>query len=122
MGKVAGVSKPPVWQLPAIIAGALAALGGLGTLAVHYATFATLPERVEAGEQKNVAQDESLNKLATIQDFWQKVYEQQQQATANAPQRQRLAQQTWQDPQTGTWWCCPFGDHCERSDSWFECD
>ena len=106
--------KPlPWWQIPAIVAGSLAALTALGTGVVKLAGFLTLQERVEAGEQKNAEQDEVLNKLTGIQETWQQIYQQQQ-----APAGLR----EWDDA-AQTFWCCDLADRqaCFAQQRWRRC-
>ena len=107
--------RPPPWQLPTIIAGSLAALAALGTGVITLSRYLTLPERVEASEQKNVQQDEAINKLTAINDTWQKIYQQQQQQqAANRPKR---CEQQDADHQ---WWCRDAG--CQGEDNWYRCN
>lgn len=103
------------WVIPSIVTGSVAALTALGTLAINYATFAALPKRVEAGEQKNTQQDETLNKLTGIQETWQQIYQQQQQAQ-NTTRSRRCEYQE----EDGAWWCRD--DGCDGDDGWYRCD
>lgn len=57
----------PWWQLPAVVGGVVIGLGAVGAGVVKLATFLTVPERVEAVEQKNVEQDKTLDALASIE-------------------------------------------------------
>ena len=116
------MSKKPLawWVVPGVITASLAALGALGTFMVKGAAYITLPERVEAGEQVNAKQDESLNKLTAIQETWLKVYQQQQAqqpplANTLAPPRPPRHQE-WQDPETRLWWCSE-----DDWQTWWEC-
>jgi len=106
-------------MMPALITGSVAALGALGTLAVKSATYITLPETVAEAVQKNTEQDQVLNKLTGIQETWQQIYQQQQQApnTSVAPPAIR----EWRDPDTGQWWCCEEWSGCDRDADWYQC-
>ena len=89
--------KPQWWMWPAIMTGGIAAFGTLGTIAVNYATYAALPKRVEAGEAQNEAQDKQIDRLITLQEYYQK----QQQQT------QGLREYDGTDEQ---FWCCSLTD------------
>ena len=93
-------TKPAWWLLPSIITGSLAAVGGLGTLAVNYATYAALPQKVEAGEQKNEEQDKQLNSLIQIQEYWKGIYAAQQVPNQAAPPVSKY----W-DAEAHRYWC-----------------
>ena len=110
----------PVWMMPALVTGSVAALGALGTLAVKSATYITLPEKVEAAVQKNSEQDQVLNKLTGIQETWQQIYQQQQQVPNQAVPR--TAVREWRDPETGQWWCCEEDTGCQYDKDWYRCD
>ena len=73
-------SKPAWWQLPAIIGGCVVGVGAMGTGVVKLAGFLTITDRVEAGEQKNTAQDKQIDRLITLQEYYAK----QQQAPNQA--------------------------------------
>ena len=122
------MAKPKLawWVIPGVITGSVAALGAVGTLIIGSAKWLTLPEKVEAGEQKNVQQDTALNQLSTIAeqnqkllDKWDGIYAQQQQTHAPVP-AVRLPDPDpywWQDEDGGWWWCDPRTD-CEKVDNW----
>ena len=90
------------WVIPSVITGSLAMLGGLGTCAVKYATYESLPSKVEAAQQKNVEQDQAIDKLTTINETWQQIYQQQQQQVPNQPAPQGFE---WRQDDQGTWYC-----------------
>ena len=109
--------KPiPWWQIPAIVTAVIAMLGVLGTLAVNYATYATLPSKVEAGEQKNQTQDKQIDRLITLQEYYQK----QQQAPNQVSRPTGLRE--WDDTQR-TFWCCDLPDRqsCFDQQQWRTC-
>ena len=54
------------------MAGIAGGLAVLGTGVVVLARYITLPDRVEAGEQKNEAQDKQIDRLITLQEFYAK--------------------------------------------------
>lgn len=87
---------PPWWQLPSII---VASLGALGTATVVIARYVTLPTRVEAGEQKNVQQDKQIDRLITLQEYYQ-----QQQQVPNLP-APRTPRWEWRQDEEGNWYC-----------------
>ena len=107
---------PPFWQLPAIIAASVTGLGVLGTGIVKLSGYLTLPDRVEAGEQKNEQQDSAIDKLTAINETWQQIYQQQtanQAAPMPAPWTFLREERDWQvfrDPE-GTEQCCD-GTRC----------
>ena len=108
----------PVWMMPAIVTGSVAALGALGTLAVKSAIYITLPERVEAAVQKNTEQDQVLNKLTGIQETWQQIYQQQQQAPNQAAPR---GLREW-DEQDVCWECSSRDrEECFERSLWIAC-
>lgn len=113
------------WKLPALIGGAFLGLGAIGTGIVTASRYITLPERVEAGEAKNVQQDEALNKLTAIQDLWAKVYQQQQKMLTDppAPVMRRRGLREW-EAETEIMWCCEFPDRarCFSEHAWTVCD
>ena len=108
-------SKLAWWVLPGVITASVAAIGAIGTLIIGSAKWLTLPEKVEAGEQKNVQQDESLNKLTASQETWLKGYQQQQEANMPAPPRPPRHQE-WQDHETHRWLCSE-----DDWITWWEC-
>ena len=101
-------TKPAWWLLPSIITGSLAAVGGLGTLAVNYATYAALPQKVEAGEAKNEEQDDKLDSLIQIQEYWKGIYAAQQAPNQAAPHVSKYwddeAKRYYCDDGEQTWW------------------
>mgnify|MGYP001604471019 CR=1 FL=1 len=56
------MAKPKLawWILPGVVTGSLTMLGGLGTCAVKYAKFESLPAKVEAGEAALIQSTEAL--------------------------------------------------------------
>ena len=95
---------PPWWQLPAVIAASVAGLTALGTLIVKSAVYITLPDKVEASEQKNQLQDDAILELKKSNEIWQNIYTQQQ-----APRVKRLwddAAEAWycEDARGDQWW------------------
>ena len=118
------MAKPKLawWIVPSIVTGSLAAMGAVGTLIVQSAKWITLPEKVEAGEQKNVQQDAQLQELKAINETWQKIYQQQQtQPPASVPVPEvRLPEPDlywWQD-NDGTWWWCNPRTDCDLVENW----
>ena len=91
----------PWWQIPAIVTGVLASLGALGGLAINYATYAALPKKVEASEQKNAQQDEQLTELRSINKTWLNIYQQQQTPNQAVPPR---VERLW-DSEEQRWYC-----------------
>ena len=87
-------------------------VGGMVTCAVKYAKFEALPEKVEAGEQKNVQQDAQLNELKVINDTWQKIYQQQKQQAPSTPRAPAVPQppSIWIEPElVEDRWVCTDG-------------
>jgi len=109
----------PVWMMPALVTGSVAALGALGTLAVKSATYITLPETVAEAVQKNTEQDQVLNKLTGIQETWQQIYQQQQAPNQAAPHGLREY-----DEYSNVFWCCEFQQReaCYEHNAWSRCD
>lgn len=105
-------AKPAWWILPSIITGSLAMLGGLGTCAIKYATYESLPSKVEAAEQKNELQDDAILELKKTNEVWQQIYQQQQ-----APNRSTV--EVWRDDD-GLQWCCE--TQCGETMNWWRCD
>ena len=118
------MAKPKLawWVIPSVITGSVAALGAVGTLIIGSAKWLTLPEKVEAGEVKNVEQDKALDKLTAIQETWQNIYQQQQQVSNPVIKREREPPPllTWEDAD-GTLWCCDPRTDCEDVGNWWEC-
>ena len=122
--------KPPLqwWVLPSLVTASLAMLGGLGTCAVKYAAYESLPTKVEAAVQKNQAQDENLTKLNTIADQnqklldkWDSIYQQQKAPNQSAPRPRGLRE--WDD-EAQTMWCCPLENRnaCFDQQQWKVCE
>lgn len=109
------MKKPPIWQLPAII---VASVGALGTAAVVTARYVNLPAQVEAGEQKNVQQDKQIDRLITLQEYYQ-----QQQQAPNQPRPRQVGLREW-DEQEQTAWCCSEDDRevCWEQQLWRKCE
>lgn len=101
--------KPAWWMIPALITGSLAALGAMGTLAVNYATYAALPSKVEAVEQHNGAQDKQIDRLITLQEYYQK----QDSRQSVAPSRSGGPR--WRETDAHGFWCC---DEERLNDCW----
>ena len=106
----------PVWMMPALVTGSVAALGALGTLAVKSAEYIVLPGKVEATEYKNAIQDKQIDRLITLQEY----YQQQQQQAPN--QAAPPAVREWKAPDTGQWWCCEERSGCEQDADWYRCE
>jgi hypothetical protein len=112
---------PPFWQLPAIVAASVTALGVLGTGTVKLAKFLTVTDRVDAAEAKNLEQDDSIKNLSYIAGQNQQILDRvtQQQApnqTAPVPEpwefiKQEGDFQIFRDPE-GVLRCCN-GTTCE---------
>ena len=112
---------PPWWQIPALVGAGLAGLTALGTVAINYATYAAMPEKVKQAEQKNVEQDQtnavqdnSIDDLKgwakQIQGYTQAMQQQQLAPNQAAPQpwtflREEGEIQIFLDP-TGRTKCC----------------
>jgi len=60
-----------------IIASSLTAVGMISTAIVRASIYITLPERVDAGEVSDERQDKILDRITTLQEFYQ------QQAVSN---------------------------------------
>ena len=93
----------PWWQLPALVTGGVAAVGTLGTLAVNYATYASLPSKVEAGEQRNELQDNAILELKKSNEIWQQIYQQQTQSRVQL-RWDAQAQRAYCDDGQQQWW------------------
>ena len=107
--------KKLAWYVvPGVLVASVTALGAVGTVIVKGATYISLPDRVEAGEQVNKRQDDSLSKLTAIQETWQNIYEQQ---TAHPPVT------TWREEDDDGAWCCVASayDDCWRNRLWQRC-
>ena len=123
------MKKTPWYQNLQIIAWSAGGLTAAGALIVGTARYINLPREVEAAQQKNVQQDDALNKLSTIAeqnqkllDRWDGIY-QQQQRTPNQLSRPQVSQpvpqtipnlpvppQTpirvqWEQDAYGNWFC-----------------
>ena len=108
---------PPPWQLPAILAGSIAALTALGTFIVKSATYIQLPDKVEAAVQKNTEQDTEITALTAIQKTWQNIYEQQQQMQQQVPnQSAPQPERRWWQDDNGDWWVCDW--RCDEERNW----
>lgn len=126
----------PWWMNFQIVAWVVGGLTALGTVTVMVARYIELPQKVEAAQQKNVEQDESINTLTAIQKTWQNIYQQQQQIQqrpANAPVtvKQPPARMQKPDPPAfrewdetdRTFWCCDLGlrEDCWKELAWYRC-
>ena len=85
-------------------------LGLSGVVIALVVFLATLPPRLSASEQKNVAQDATLTKLGVIAeqnqqllDRWDRLY-QQQTATQPAMRNLPIVQRKWDD-EARRWYC-----------------
>ena len=78
-------TKPAWWLLPSIVGGCVVGLGAMGTGIVKLASFLTITDRVEAGEVKNEEQDDKLDSLIQIQEYWKGIYAAQQAPNQAAP-------------------------------------
>ena len=126
------MSKKPLpwWQVPSIIAASVAGLAALGTGIVTASRFLTLPERVEAGEAKNATQDKQLDRLITLQEYYQQ--QQVNQAAPAAPRSRtfndhRQAEETrpWVEVDEEGWaWCCFEATEadCDEHETWEVCE
>lgn len=114
--------KPPPWQLPAIIAGSLAALTALGTFIVKSAKYIELPDVMAGVQEKNTLQDEAILELKKSNEIWQDIYTQQQQQAPMVPTR-RLPLDYWTDEDGTCYQCDPNVSDCANSwDGWWRCD
>ena len=104
--------KAPWWQSFQVIAYICAGLTAIGTGVVVLNKYLTLPDRVEAGEQKNQQQDKILDRVTAVLEY------QQQIAQSNQPKSQ-VIKETDKD---GTW-CCYEGDSqaCWDNHTWKQC-
>lgn len=114
------------WVIPSIITGSLAALGAVGTVIIQSANWLQLPAKVEAGEMTNQRQDEAINKLTAIQEYWKDVYATQQQQQVRPPPAPAVQPQAplreWDD-QDRTFWCCATtSEDCWERSTWYQCD
>ena len=124
------------WVIPSVVTGSIAMLGGMGTCAVKYAAYESLPQKVEAAQQKNEEQDKALNGLGTIAeqnqkllDKWDKIYEQAKQHAPNQvtpmvrPPKPEGGLREWDDA-VQTFWCCPLHDRqrCFDEELWWRCE
>ena len=104
------MKRLPWWQNFQVVAWVVGGLTALGTVAVVTAKYIELPTKVEAAEQKNAEQDQAIDKLTTINETWQNIYQQQQQQVPNQPARQPgrfwddEAQRFYCDDGWTTWW------------------
>lgn len=87
------------WKLPSVVAGAVIAVGAIGTGVVKLAAYLTLPQRVEAAEQENTKQTLAINDIAAVL----KVQQQMQQ------QEQAQEEEDW-------YWC----ERCGKAGEWRE--
>ena len=122
------MKRVPWWQNLQIIAWSAGGLTAAGALIVGTARYINLPREVEAAQQKNVQQDDALNKLSTIAeqnqkllDKWDGIYQQQQQAPnqMSRPQAPQSVPQPippitpppptlrvyWEQTEDGEWFC-----------------
>jgi hypothetical protein len=118
------MAKPRPWhQHLQIIAWAVGGMAALGTATVVAARYITLPERVEAGEQKNSLQDEAILELKKSNEIWQNIYQQQQRTPHphGLPERFRGLRETGED---GTCWVCASSDRdeCYEQYLWRRCE
>ena len=110
----------PWWQNLQIIAWVAGGLTAAGALIVGTARYINLPREVEAAQQKNVQQDDAINKLTAIQETWQQIYQQQQapnqlsrpQALPATPQpippttpKPPTLKVEWAQTEDGDWYC-----------------
>ena len=109
--------KAVPWWLskPALITASVAALGAAGTAVVKLADYIRLPEAVAQQEQRNDTQDQRLDKLITLQEYYQ-----QQQQVPNQP-AQRPTYRYWTDDD-GNCWRCDVRWDCEQDQSWEVCE
>ena len=122
---------PPVWQLPAIIGGIVIGIGAIGTGIVTASRFLTLPDRVEAGEAKNTSQDKQIDRLITLQEYYQQ-QQVNQVVPPHAPRgrtftdhRQAVETRPFvEQDEDGTWWCCwePTEEDCDALATWELCE
>ena len=112
---------PPAWQLPAIIGGCLVGIGAIGTGVVKAARYITLPEKVEAGEAKNVEQDKELYDLSRIADQNQRILDRLTPSPLSNPPAPvpPQAYDWWQNPATGEWWWCDLSTDCDQDANWW---
>ena len=92
---------PPWWQIPALIGAGLAGLTALGTVAINYATYAAMPEKVKQAEQKNVEQDQTNavqdNSIDDLKGWAKQIqgYTQAMQQQQHAPNQAAPIPQPW---------------------------
>ena len=131
------VSDPKPWfqSWPIMVTAGVAALGALGTVMVKGATYITLPEKVEAGEQKNVLQDQAIVELKKSNEIWQDIYQRQETLAGAAtqaappipdrrgspPARQPVFYREYDE--RARCWECRLKDHeaCWTEDAWTRC-
>jgi|SRR3989304_2165603 len=116
------MKRVPWWQNLQIIAWSAGGLTAAGALIVGLANYISLPEKVEATQQKNVLQDEAILELKKSNEIWQGIYQQQQHApnqlyrpqapqpvpqpipTLPAPPQPPIRVQ-WEQDAYGNWFC-----------------
>ena len=116
-------SKPPWWQIPAIIGSVVVGLGAAGTGVVKLAQFLTITDRVEASEAKNAEQDKSLEQLSYIAGQNQAILDRITQTVApnqaaQAAPRPLPPVEEWYDAEGRRWTCDPGRYDCANTDNW----
>lgn len=117
-------SKPPIWQLPALIGGIVLGLGATGTGIVKLARFLTIVDRVEAAEARNAEQDKSLEQLSYIAGQNQAILDRITQPTPNQAMHQAAPPPGLREyDERGQCWTCPVEDRraCFDQDLWRWC-
>ena len=120
--------KTPWFKDFQIISYVVGGIAALGTAIVFTARYIELPSKVEAAEQKNVAQDKILDRLTVIEEQNQKLISNQaanqaNQANQSAQRSQPTGLREWDDDKQ-SFYCCDLDDRneCFDKDKWEKCD
>src|SRR3990167_2907468 len=107
----------PWWQNLQIVAWVAGGLTAAGALIVGTARYINLPSQVEAGEQKNIQQDKQIDRLITLQEYYQQQQVPNQVSRPSAPQPvpqpipnlpappQTPIRVYWEQTEDGEWFC-----------------
>ena len=110
------MKKLPWYQNLQILAWSVGGLTAAGALIVGTARYINLPAQVEAGEQKNVQQDKQIDRLITLQEYYQQQQVPNQVSRPSVPQPvpQPIPPTTpppptlrveWAQDEDGNWFC-----------------
>ena len=111
------MKKLPWYQNLQILAWSVGGLTAAGALIVGTARYINLPAQVEAGEQKNVQQDKQIDRLITLQEYYQQQQVPNQVSRPSAPQPvpqpipnlpappQTPIRVYWEQTEDGEWFC-----------------